>query len=105
MGKEDLDSGKIYDPNIPEIFIGQQKDIERMHKFNKTKSTPLGLLKRMKLLKKNFAEVGQGTYIEPPYYANFGGAHVHLGSYVYANFHLTLVDDGQIFTVNLTIQV
>lgn len=49
------------------------------------------------LLKLSFAEVGEGTFIQPPYYANRGGANVHLGSDVYANFNLTLVDDGHIY--------
>ena len=29
------------------------------------------------LLKLSFAEVGEGTFIQPPYYANRGGANVH----------------------------
>lgn len=49
------------------------------------------------LLKLSFAEVGEGTFIQPPYYANRGGANVHPGSDVYANFNLTLVDDGHIY--------
>ena len=49
------------------------------------------------LLKEMFAEFGEGCYIEPPLFANWGGRHVHFGKYVYANFHLTLVDDGHIY--------
>lgn len=49
------------------------------------------------LLRLSFADVGEGTFIQPPYYANWGGAHVHLGKKVYANFNLTLVDDGHIY--------
>ena len=44
-----------------------------------------------------FAEIGEDCYIEPPFHANWGGSHVHFGSKVYANFGLTLVDDGNIF--------
>ena len=43
-----------------------------------------------------FLEVGEGCYIEPPFHANWGGAHVRFGKYVYANFNLTLVDDSYI---------
>lgn len=43
-----------------------------------------------------FAQIGEGCYIEPPLYANWGGRHVHLGHNVYVNFHLTLVDDTRI---------
>jgi hypothetical protein len=41
-----------------------------------------------------FASAGTGYYIEPPLHANWGGRNVHLGDEVYADFNLTLVDDG-----------
>ena len=44
-----------------------------------------------------FAEVGEDCYIEPPLHANMAGAYVHFGKNVYANFNLTLVDDGHIY--------
>ena len=46
------------------------------------------------------AEVGENCYIEPPFYSNWGGSHVHFGDNVYANFHLTAVDDGHIYVGN-----
>lgn len=49
------------------------------------------------MMKEMFASVGEGCYIEPPFHANFGGHHVHLGNYVYANFNLTCVDDTHIY--------
>ena len=48
-------------------------------------------------LKEMFAEIGDGCYIEPPFYSNFGGRHCHFGKFVYANFHLTCVDDTHIY--------
>ncbi len=33
-----------------------------------------------------FAKIGANCYIEPPLHANWGGAHVHMGAFVYANF-------------------
>ena len=44
-----------------------------------------------------FAECGENSYIELPFRANWGGHNLHLGSNVYANFNLTLVDDGHIY--------
>ncbi|MFR2694402.1 MAG: DapH/DapD/GlmU-related protein [Enterocloster bolteae] len=35
--------------------------------------------------------------IEPPLHSNWGGRHVYMGDFVYANFNLTLVDDGEIY--------
>lgn len=66
--------------------------------FNETRPNQLDL--REKLLREMFAEIGGDCYIEPPLHANWGGAHVHFGSHVYANFNLTLVDDGHIYVGN-----
>ena len=49
-----------------------------------------------------FAELGEGCYIEPPLHANWGGAHVHFSSNVFANFALTLVDDTHIYVGDCT---
>lgn len=48
-------------------------------------------------MKEIFAECGDNNYIELPFHANWGGRHVHFGSYIYANSNLTLVDDGHIY--------
>lgn len=45
-------------------------------------------------------EIGDDCYIETPFFANWGGKHVHFGNGVYANFNLTLVDDGEIYVGN-----
>jgi len=58
--------------------------------------------KRMNMLPRIFAEAGEGSYIESPFYANWGGHHVHLGKNVYANFGLTLVDDTHIYIGDCT---
>ena len=44
-----------------------------------------------------FASCGTDCYIQPPFYANWSGHHVHIGDLFYANFNLTIVDDGEVF--------
>ena len=44
-----------------------------------------------------FASCGDNCYIELPLRANWGGHHLHLGSNVYINSNLTIVDDGHIY--------
>lgn len=92
-----MHSGKLYDSADTSLVMVQFKCLRNMQKYNKTPSTALGFIKRQMLMKKMFAEIGEGCYIEPPFYANWGGRHVHLGKNVYANFHLTLVDDTHIY--------
>ena len=64
-----------------------------MYDYNATR--PGETEKRLELLGRIFAEVGEGCWIEPPLRANWG-THTHLGNHVYANFNLTLVDDTQV---------
>ena len=90
-----LHSGKIYDPFDAEIFKEQTKCLDRLYSYNKTR--PTEPKRRAKLLKKMFAEIGEGCYIEPPFYANFGGRHIHFGNGIYCNFGCTFVDDTHIF--------
>ncbi len=74
--------------------------MERLYDFNATR--PSEYEKRMKLLKEMFAEIGEGCYIEPPFHANFDGAHCHFGKSVYANFNLTVVDDTHVYVGDYT---
>lgn len=41
-------------------------------------------------------KVGEGAYIQAPYYAMWGGHHVYLGKGVYINYNSVLVDDAEI---------
>ena len=93
--REKIHSGKIYWPNDPTIMEEQLGYLDLMDEYNRT---PRRLqAERYEMLKKLFAEVGENCYIESPYFANWGGHHVHLGSNIYANAGLKLVDDTHIY--------
>lgn len=87
-------SGKLYIADTPEVAKVQQGCLDRLYDYNHTRPTEPE--KRKALLKEMFAEIGEGCYIEPPLHANWGGRFVKMGKNVYANFGLTLVDDGEI---------
>ena len=93
--KERMHTGELYLPGDEEIKKEQLACLNLLYDFNMTRPTELE--KREKMLQKMFAEIGEGCYIEPPLHTNFGGAHVHFGKNVYANFNLTLVDDTHIY--------
>lgn len=93
--KERMAKGLIYLPMDESILKQQLKYINVIHKYNKTKAT--NLKGRQRLLKKMFASIGENCYFEAPIYSNFGCKHVYIGNHVYANFNLTLVDDGNIY--------
>lgn len=97
---EKLHSGDIYAPGDEEILKEQFRCLEKQYDFNATR--PSEMEKRMALMKEMFAQVGENCYIEPPLHSNWGGHHTHLGSNVYANFGLTLVDDTHIYIGDCT---
>ncbi len=98
--KERMHTGELYFPGDAEIVEWQTKCLDRLYDFNSTRPTEGE--KRQALLKEMFAEIGEGCYIEPPLHANLGGAHIHFGSHIYANFNLTCVDDTHIYVGDRT---
>ncbi|WP_454299783.1 sugar O-acetyltransferase [Salana multivorans] len=91
---ERMRAGLLYNPGESALMARQTEALELLYDFNATR--PSQGARRSELLAQMFAEVGEGCYIEPPLHANWGGKHVQLGRSVYANFGLTLVDDGEI---------
>ena len=93
--EEMLHSGELYLPTDDALTAQQQRCMERLYDFNCTR--PSEQEKRQALLREMFEEIGEACYIEPPLRANWGGRFVHFGSFIYANFNLTLVDDTHIY--------
>ena len=93
--KERMEHGIIYDPNAPELTSEQAVYMEKLWEFNQLR--PSEYEKKIKYMKETFAECGDRCYIELPFRANWGGKNLHFGNSVYANFNLTVVDDGDIY--------
>lgn len=87
-------TGRVYDPNDADLLAEQAQALELMYDYNATR--PSQQDERARLLPLMFGSLGDDCYFEPPLHANWGGRHVHVGDSVYANFNLTLVDDGDI---------
>lgn len=92
---ERMVKGLIYDSGNEEILSEQSQYQEKLYEFNQLR--PSDAEAQQQLMHEIFAECGENTYIQRPVYANWGCRHVHLGSNIYANFNLTLVDDGHIY--------
>ncbi|MEE0800574.1 MAG: sugar O-acetyltransferase [Gemmiger sp.] len=86
--------GRLYDSSDPRLQGDQAERLDRVFRYNQL--PPSCQAEKAALLRELFAEIGDGCYIETPFHANWGGKNVHFGSGVYANFNLTLVDDGEI---------
>ena len=92
--EERMESGKLYDCTDERLQAQQRALNELVYDYNMTR--PSQQEQRQELLRKIFADMGEGCYIEPPLRANWG-SHTHLGNFVYANFNLTLVDDTHVY--------
>ncbi|MDO5733139.1 MAG: sugar O-acetyltransferase [Eubacteriales bacterium] len=90
-----LHRGEIYDPGIPEIMEKQLTYLDDVFTYNQI--PPSNLAERRAQLESMFAEFGEDSYIEAPFYSNMGARHCHFGRAVYANFGLCLVDDSHIY--------
>lgn len=98
--RERMLAGRLYDPGDGAIMQEQTGYAHYLKEYN---ALGQGDEARMQeLMRQMFAEVGEGCYIQPPFFANWSGRHVHLGKKVYANFNLTLVDDADIFIGDMT---
>ena len=98
--KEKLHTGEIYVPNDPEIMEQQGIWQDMVMEYNNIPHVQQA--RREEMLRAMFAEIGEGCYVETPFYANMGGHHVHFGNFVYANYGLTLVDDTHIYVGDKT---
>ena len=95
-----MHTGELYYPNEESIFDEQLKKLDLLYEFNSTRPTEQ---KRWQaLMKEMLAEVGENCYLEPPFHANWDGAHIHLGDSLYANFNFTAVDDSHIYIGSYT---
>lgn len=92
---ERMTAGRLYDPGAPELAARQAETADLIFEFNAT--PPSEAARREELLHRMLGSAGEGCHIEPPFHANWGGSNVHLGEHAYANFNLTVVDDGEVF--------
>ena len=90
--KEQMASGEIYFEN-EEILAEQAGYRDLLFQFNHT--LPSKTAEKQAILEKLLGAFGEGSYIEPPFSANWG-KNTYFGKGVYANSHLTLVDDTKI---------
>ena len=90
--------GLVFDICDGDIMEMQRPYKQKIWEFNKL--GPDEADKKIAYLKETFAECGEESFIEGPLYATWGGKNVHLGNGVYANYNLTLLDDGNIYIGN-----
>lgn len=88
-----MNSGEVYAFDDPEILQAQADQMELLYEFNT--SRPSEPEHRRAIAEKLLGGYEEGAWIEPPLHANWG-CNTYFGRNAYANFNLTLVDDGEV---------
>lgn len=86
-----LHSQQLYNPANDLIMAKQHESLELLEKFNAL--SVKDKKQRKELMKQMFKSIGEGSHVEQPLRANWGGRFLSLGKNVYVNFNLSLVDD------------
>ena len=100
--KDRMFTGDLYLPNDAAITEEQNACLELLYTIQP--DSPSEQEKRNQLLKYRCSQkYGETSYIEPPFLCKFRlERHVHFGKNIYANFNLTMVDDGHIYVGDYT---
>ncbi len=87
---ERMESGKLFYAGDPELVQAKLRCKELLYDFNHARPSQAGEM--LALLGQLLGAMGEGCWIEPPLYVNWGGR-ITLGDRVYANTGLTVIDD------------
>lgn len=87
---ERMESGKLFYAGDPELSRAKLRCKELLYDFNHARPSQAGEM--LALLGQLLGAVGEGCWIEPPLYVNWG-RRIALGDHVYANTGLTVIDD------------
>ena len=98
--RDKIHTGELFLPMDPTVFEEQIVHMDLLWEYNQTK--PSQQAERAALLQRMLGDCGEDVYIEAPFYATWGGSHCHFGKGVYANYHLTCVDDTHIYVGDYT---
>ena len=93
--QERKEKGLPYHYDDPLLFNDQREHQELLYDYNLLR--PTQIKEKQTLLKKMFAEIGEGCQIESPVNAKWGCKNVHFGKGIYCNSNVTFVDDSDIF--------
>ncbi len=87
--KEKMLRGELYDPLDPELLGDRRRARLLLKDLNDTNDEQQE--ERNRIIKELIPAIGQGIFIEPPFYCNYG-SNFTLGNRVYFNFNCVVLD-------------
>lgn len=100
--REQMETGKVYiefghaseEDQAYEQVIEEQRQIAKEICFDYNNTRPMDVERKDELLHKLLGTCGESIWMEAPIHFAYG-CNTHMGDHVYANFNLTVVDDGE----------
>lgn len=100
--REQMETGKVYiefghaseEDQAYEQVIEAQRQIAKEICFDYNNTRPMDVKRKDELLHKLLGACGESIWMEAPIHFAYG-CNTHVGDHVYANFNLTVVDDGE----------
>lgn len=87
--KDKMLHGEFYDPLDAQLSSERRRARHLLQAFNTTSADQTE--ERARILEELLGPVGEGLWIEPPFYCDYG-ANITLGRQVYFNFNCTILD-------------
>jgi maltose O-acetyltransferase len=92
--REKMLAGELYLASDPELVAMRVLARERTARYNALPPS-LPAADRAALLRELVAEAGDGAYIEPPFFCDYG-THLRLGKAAYLNFNCVILDCAEV---------
>ena len=87
--RERMLAGELYDPLDPELSTARRRARDLVKALNDSRDDEAD--RRAALLKELFGSMGEGVWIEPPFYCDYG-TNITLGDKVFFNFNCVVLD-------------
>jgi maltose O-acetyltransferase len=87
--KEKMLAGELYDPLDPQLWAERHRARLLIKELNDTRDDQQD--DRARLIKELIPASGDGVWIEPPFYCDYG-SHIKLGDKVFFNFNCVILD-------------
>lgn len=91
--KEKMVSGEMYDASDPQLRAERRRARKLCRELNHSLDEELALRERIHA--ELFGRVGEGLWIEPPFYCDYG-TNITLGACVYFNFNCLILDSAPV---------
>ena len=100
--KEQMETGKVYvefghasqEDKDYEQVIEHQRQVAKEICYDYNNTRPMDVERKDELLHRLLGSRGKSLWMEAPIHFAYG-SNTHMGDHVYANFNLTVVDDGE----------